>query len=592
MGRQLLAGKNGGHAGGRHRMALLRGLLFCLACLAAKAALAQSVEAIAQAPIIAANGGVSLSQITTCTPRDTNAPNPFAYYLAGNLSLTCFGEVTVPLSFAYSNQQLSSSVSLPFNRFSIAPSYRWVKLYAGYASMQFSPYSMGGHEIFGGGVELTPDNGFSFSAIYGRLRKAVDEVEGQEASYRRMGGGFKVGYSHKLLEASVNLSKARDDVKSVRFLSDSAAVLPQDNLFGSASLTLKMVEHLQLNLEYGVSALNRNIGGADSAGSLPHWLLETSGDVAVYHALRTSISYAFPFATLGGTYERVAPNYTTLGVYHMANDVENLTANISTTLGRVSLAVDGGYQRDNLQGQKTSTATRFIFSGNAAATLGKKWSLSASMSNLQSYAHIRNAYDQATQTNEYQNLDTLDYTQLNYTASLNASYLIQSSEEQRQSVNGSFMYQRAAEKQGYHPYAGNDMYNGALSYQHSLIPQKLNASASVSYNLNQMTELKTSALSYSVSLQKTFWGVLRASFMGTYSDMFSSAENLAKILNLRLTGSCTLRQRHSVNLSLALVNSKSAGKTTVQYSSNVAYSYSFSASLSRRDKKWVGRAEF
>jgi hypothetical protein len=557
-----------------------------------KQSLAQDLEAIAKAPIIAANGGISLSQITTYTPRDTNAPNPFAYYIAGSLNLTAFGEVSVPMSFAYSNQQLSSSVSLPFNRFSIAPSYKWVKLYAGYASMQFSPYTMGGHEIFGGGVELTPNNGFSFSAIYGRLRKAVDESDTQEATYRRMGGGFKLGYSHKLFDVSANLSKARDDFKSVTFLSDSVSILPQDNLFGSVALTLKVVDNLLLGFEYGMSALNRDVSKADSAGRSLHWLFESAGDVAFYHAFRANVAYTLPIATIGATYERVAPNYTTLGVYHMTNDFKNITANISTTIAGVSLAIDGGLQQDDLEKQKAAATSRFIFSGNASTNVGQKWNLSASISNLQSYTHIRDVYSQLTEVNEYQNLDTLDFTQLNYTVSLNASYLLRNSEEQRQSINGNFMYQRAADKQGYNDFLNNDIYNGALSYQFSLIPQKFNASTSVNYNLNQMTELKTSTVSYSLSLQKTFWDLLRASFMATYSDMFSSAENLAKIFNLRITGGCTLRQRHNLNLSLAMVNSKSTSKATTQYSSNISYSYNFSAMLTRKDKKWAANAEF
>jgi hypothetical protein len=110
----------------------------------------QDIEALMQAPILTANGGISLNQIATITPDDTTATNPYALYLAGNLNLNFFGAVSVPLSFAYTNQQLSKSVSLPFNRFSLSPSYKWVKVHAGYTSMSFSPYSLAGHELFGG----------------------------------------------------------------------------------------------------------------------------------------------------------------------------------------------------------------------------------------------------------------------------------------------------------------------------------------------------------------------------------------------------------------------------------------------------------
>ena len=156
-------------------------------------AFAQNIEAIAKAPVLTMNGGISVSQIATIAPDNPDA-DPYALYLGGNLNFNAFGVVSVPLSFAYTNQQLSKSVSLPFNRFSVSPSYKWVKVHAGYTSMQFSPYSLAGHEMFGGGVELTPDNGFRISAIFGRLKKADMEID---PSFRRMGGGLSVEYKRK-----------------------------------------------------------------------------------------------------------------------------------------------------------------------------------------------------------------------------------------------------------------------------------------------------------------------------------------------------------------------------------------------------------
>jgi hypothetical protein len=51
---------------------------------------AQSIEAILQAPIFAATGGISASQIATFTPGDTAARNPYAMYLSGNMNFNFF----------------------------------------------------------------------------------------------------------------------------------------------------------------------------------------------------------------------------------------------------------------------------------------------------------------------------------------------------------------------------------------------------------------------------------------------------------------------------------------------------------------------
>jgi hypothetical protein len=554
----------------------VRGAAFLLGVsLFTYTAAAQDIESVIKAPVLISNGGLSLSQIATLTPGDTTAKNPYALYLAGNLNLNFFSVVNIPLSFAYTNRQLSKEMSLPFNRFSIAPSYKWVKVYAGYASMQFSPYSLAGHEIYGGGVELSPDNGFKISAIFGRLKKTVSGEEGLDPSHRRMGGGFKVEYAGAAYHIGVNIFKAQDIAGS---LPDSIAVAPQDNLSGSVSAAINVIKNVRFGAEYGFSALNRNTG----VGAYRFRLFEAQGDVTVYHAVKTNLAYTSPVGAVGATYERVAPNYATLGAYYMNSDYENITANFSTVVKKVNIAVDGGYQRDNLSRQKTNTTSRMIFSGNVSANVNEKLSLSANLSNIQSYLYINDVYDKVTQTNEFQNLDTLNVTQMNYTTALNAAYLFQSDKERRQGVNLGFMYQKTAERQEFSDYSGNDIYNGSLSYQYALMPARFNASAAVNYNYNQMPDdLYIQAMTYNLSLQKVFFEALRTAFTGTYSNMANPSGTLSNVFNIRLTGGYIFLKKHNLSLNLAMVHSAGQSATRVQYSANLSYSYVFNAVVTR-----------
>jgi hypothetical protein len=549
---------------------------------------AQDIESVIGAPILTANGGISISEISSFSPGDSAATNPFSLYLSGNLNLSLFGVINTPLSFAYTNQELSKSVSLPFNRFSIAPSYKWAKVYAGYTSMQFSPYSLAGHELFGGGVELSPDNGFKVSALYGRLKKPSMGEEGASPAYRRMGGGFKVEYKKDKFDVGLNIFKAQDIISSV--IPDSIPDAPQDNLTGSVNAGITLTENLRWTAEYGVSALNRNIypynGGRFK-------LLEKEGDLAVFHAVKTQLNYAIDASSVGATYERVAPNYMTLGAYYMTNDLENITANISSTIKKITVALNGGYQRNNLDNQKTSSTSRFIYSGSLSSNITEKWNVAANFSNVQSYLYINDVYSQVTQTNQYQNLDTLNVTQLNYSASLNSSYTLQSTKEKRQSAGMNFMYQKAAEAQQYSSFTGNDIYNATLSYQFSLIPVNLNASASVNYNYNRAPEdLYSQALTYNLSLQKTFFKELQSALTATYSDMSNQSGKLSKVLNLRLSGAYVFAQRHNVNLSLTLLHSEAVARTRLQYAANISYGYVFDAALVRKDRKLKVNANF
>ena len=117
---------------------------------------AQDIEQLTKADPVAWSGGLTWSNIFTW-PKDSASQVPtYSYYISGSLNTTVFGVVSLPISFAYTNNTLSSTVTYPFNRFALTPSYKWVKLHIGYSQMTFSPYTMAGHDFLGGGVELTP----------------------------------------------------------------------------------------------------------------------------------------------------------------------------------------------------------------------------------------------------------------------------------------------------------------------------------------------------------------------------------------------------------------------------------------------------
>ena len=157
---------------------------------------AQDIEQLTKADPVAWTGGLTWSNIFTW-PKDSARQVPtYPYYTSGSLNTTIFGVVCVPINFAYTNNKLSSTVTYPFNRISLTPSYKWVKLHIGYSQMTFSTYTMAGHDFLGGGVELTPDEmPWQFSAYFGRLNKAVprDSIN-TEPIYKRMGGGVMGGY--------------------------------------------------------------------------------------------------------------------------------------------------------------------------------------------------------------------------------------------------------------------------------------------------------------------------------------------------------------------------------------------------------------
>ena len=556
---------------------------------------AQSIESIISAPILSMTGGVSVNNISTFTYNDSLITNPFALYLTGNLNFSFFNVLNLPLSFAYTNQKFSKDISLPINRFSLSPSYKWVKLYAGYASMTFSPYSLSGHEFFGGGVELSPNNGLKVSAMFGRLKKSSSGEDNEtEPSYRRLGGGFKVEYQHKKIGAGVNIFKAQDIISSAHFPNpDSIPILPQDNLTGGVNFNISAIKNIVLIGEYGFSALNRNI----YKGGDKFRLLNTDGDLSLYHAAKAQITFTHKIGNIGATYEYVVPNYTTLGTYYMTNDFENITANFSTSIKKFNVAANIGYQRNDLNKQKNSRTARLIYSGNFSGSIAEKFSFVLTFSNLHSYLYINDVYSQVTQTNPFQNLDTLNVTQLSFNSSLNADYSLQNTKDQRQNISMNLTYQRSSENQQYSRFSGNDIINTMLGYQFSLAPTQLSVSSSIIYNYNKMPEQKfTQAITLSLSVQKSFVKVLRSALSFGYSNMSSQDGHLSDVLNIRLTGGYTLVKKHNFNLATTILytknNAKNEVKKRTQYVINLSYSYSFGAEVGRKGKKLTFKGNF
>ena len=165
---------------------------------------AQDIEQVLKAEPLRLSGGLTLSNIISLPEDSSGYTHAYSYYLSGSLNTTLMGLVSVPISFAYTNNKLTSTVAFPFNRFSLTPTYKWVKLHIGYSQMTFSPYTMSGRDFMGGGIELTPpDMPWLFSAYFGRYNKAVvrDSVN-MEPMYKRLGGGVKVGYKNKKIFTS------------------------------------------------------------------------------------------------------------------------------------------------------------------------------------------------------------------------------------------------------------------------------------------------------------------------------------------------------------------------------------------------------
>jgi hypothetical protein len=547
----------------------------------------QNLEAIGKEKPIKVTGGVSLSQIAYGVSGIDSRRDPYSYFASGNLNISLYG-FNVPLSFSLSNQNVS--FQQPFNQLTLHPTYKWATAHIGFISMSYSPYTVSGHLFNGAAIDLAPQGKFKFSALYGRFLKAVEPDtlnKSVQPAFQRMGVGFKTSYGDGKDFAEITFFHAKDEINSIRYVPETQGILPQENLVMSIGAGKTFFNSLSLKAEIATSALSRDIRVAPGESSSPlaqaSFLFTPRISTSYYNAIKSSLTYQGSGYSIGLGYERIDPQYRTLGAYFFNNDLENVTVNGATALfqGKVNIAASVGTQHDNLDNSKISTMKRFVGSANIAYAPTQKLNLSASYSNFQTFTNIRSQFVNINRLTPYENLDTLRFTQVSQNASVNAVYMMSSSQTKRQNLNVNFTVQDAADSQAGVPQnSGIQFYNANTAYSLSFVPQNMTLTASLNATINDGSSVRSQTWGPTVSLAKSFFEKkLKTTASFSMNDSFTNGQHLSSVSISRISATTTLYKKHNLNLGLVIVNRdnkiENAAKSFTEFTGTLGYSYSF-----------------
>jgi hypothetical protein len=542
------------------------------------------------------NGGISTNHVFYTASNIEQRREPYNYFITGNLNADLYG-FSVPLTFSISNQ--NTSFQQPFNQFSLSPSYKWVKSYIGWSSMSFSNYTLAGHLFNGVGVDLTPEGIVQVSAMYGRLQKAVplnrdtafldNNLSINQPAFKRMGTGVKTTFKYKKDQVDLILFRAWEDPNSIGFVPDSLQLRPQDNLVLSINVQKSLFDVLKISTEFASSAITRDRRVAEP-NEIPNFygnlggFFRANASTTVYHAFKSSLSYQHSKFTLGANYERIEPEYRTLGAYFFNNDLENITGSFSTRLFRqkVQFSSNLGVQRNDLRNEKISKMNRVVGSANVSAAISSKVNLTTSYSNFQTFTNIRSNFITINQGSAFDNLDTLNYRQISQNATLNGSYQITSSSKQSQMFSANIVYQTSSDEQGGVSRNGGKFYNFNVSYNYNFNPQQLGITFSINANKNEVETGNSSTFGPTIGISKpTLKKQLKNSFSVSLNNAYQEGLLGNSILNLRYTTSYMLVKKHNFNLSLVALRrtqplSINAPKAFNEFTATFGYSYNFS----------------
>ncbi len=565
-------------------------LAFCLLIGASARSTAQdltAIGAIGQEKAFQLSGGVTAHQTLYHAHGIAQRRDPYAYYLSGNLNLALYGW-NIPVSFIYSNQH--SSFSQPFNRYALHPTYHGLTGHFGYTSMTFSNYTLNGHLFLGAGIDWNPEGKLQklrISAMYGRLQKAIvpDTLlrTTEHPAFRRMGFGLKIGYgtAHDFIDFI--LFHASDDMNSLPYILDSLSILPQENLVLGINAGKTLANKLVLKTEFASSAITRDIRAKEnSTGSIfsrMSKLYVPRQSSSYYHAFKAGITYQGGFYTLGAGYERIDPGYQTLGAYYFNQDLENMTANGTMSLikNKVNVSTQVGIQHNNLKQDQISSMQRLIGSINISYMATQKLNIQSTYSNFQTFTNYRSPFERIHQLTPYDDLDTLDYTQLSQSSNLSVGYLLSNNEKGRHYIHTNLSCQTTSDQQvqtvSTNFYHLNTIYNYHATLISTRISLGFNGAKNTSQNVRSVTYGPTIAVN-KTAFDKKLMNTLTSSWNTTSSE----AKYVNRIWSLRLNSKYTLKKKHQFNVSLVGINRTNLSnqeKSFTELTGTLGYSYQF-----------------
>lgn len=290
----------------------------------------------------------------------------WGYSLQANLQVSLYG-IDIPITASMNEQ--GSQFSNPFNRFGISPRYKWAQLHLGWRNMRFSSFTLQGVTFLGAGVDLTPGK-WRLSGMYGRFQEAADglNVNYRRPQYERKGWAAKIGYGSSMNFFEFTLFKAEDDITTLA-LSDSNEVSAHENLCIGMNTQFEIVpNYLQAGIEMGLSGFTEDV----RSDSLPEeaqkyvdqysWAFAPNISSHFNYALQSFLEFKIRGFELRAQHRRIMPEYRSLGVNYLLNDIEayTLEPKFRSKNGKWNIHTSIGRQKNNLDGWRQNENTRWI----------------------------------------------------------------------------------------------------------------------------------------------------------------------------------------------------------------------------------------
>ena len=364
-------------------------------------------------------GGLTLGGQFATTSGGLQRYDNFDWGLQARMNFDVLGW-SVPFSAFISDR--NRLYNLPSYQFvGLSPSYRWAQIHLGDRGMNFNQYTFSNQQFRGAGVELTPGK-WRVAGFRGRLnRLQLSDLSARQSiagSYRRMGQAASVGYNGETFSLTATMFHAEDQVPDTMTLGVVNRLAPARNTVGSLEGDVRIAKNIQLNATVASSWLTDDVQAIGVPDSIYRARFGGNASSSRETAIRSNLTYSRPKTNWTLGYERLSPNYRSLGTLYLTPDRENITAGATTVFfdGKATLAVNGGVQRNNLADDRKSSQRRIITQIAATARPAERLFVNLSLSNFNQTSRVRSFLDPTTNT------DSIFLAQVNRSAALGLNW--------------------------------------------------------------------------------------------------------------------------------------------------------------------------
>jgi hypothetical protein len=544
-------------------------------------------ESIIQSKPFKVSGQISASGVYYSSNQN-NSREPYTYFLQGALNVNIYS-FSIPISYSFSNQGENLGYQLPFdfNRISLHPKYKWITGHIGNVNMTFSPYTLSGHQFTGGGVDLTPPGAIKVSAMAGRLLKATEDDNDSRTipAYTRMGYGVKTSLEKERYKIGVIGFYAKDDQNSIDSIPETKGVLPQENLVLSLEGEVKLGKSFSLQAEYAATAITKDTRAEETDNteiSPIAVFFNNRASTEYYNAIKTRLGYAIGRVNLGVGYERIDPGYETLGAYYFNNDFENITLDASNTFfkDKLTLALNIGYQRDDLDNLKANNTNRTVGSLNATLAVSERLNIAGSYSNFSTFTNIKpNQFDEINDADLLdEQIEELDYKQLSQTATLTLNYILSNKKTSRQNLTANYALNDVSNEQGGIVRLGDASTFHNMNIGHTIDFSERNLSINTAINGTYNTIGREEATTWgpTISIGKRYFEkTLNVRLSSGYNNSVSATAT-TNVINMRGAVTYILLEKHNFNLNAVQLfrNGGNNGQLS-EFTATFGYNYAF-----------------